>query len=233
MIHSVYIVYYVNGVCIKYRRYGTIEFNEDLLAGFLTALKDFSMEVTGGTGEIKILDMQTYVVLLVFQEGFLVAAAADKQDDRILGQNALQKVLDEFLDRYRDVFVKWEGNLNLFSDFDEVIDEIMQNGQVAKVPREIPILEIYWKGYQKFEQNKQKGKEVSDREFQKYIAKRLPHQVVMQGYLSEEEYAVAHLCNGYNDMDDISEKGGVTADQLKTILDKLRQIGALKSITVE
>ncbi|HMF33685.1 MAG TPA: hypothetical protein VKK79_19835 [Candidatus Lokiarchaeia archaeon] len=233
MIHSVYIIYQINGICVKYRRYGTIEFNEDLLAGFLTALKDFSMEVTGGTGEIKVLDMQTYVVLLVFQEGFLVAAAADKQDDRILGQNALQKVLDEFIARYSDVFVKWEGNLNVFTDFDEVIDEIMQNGLIAKVPREMPILEIYWKDYQKFEANKMKGREVTEKEFEKFSAKRLPRQVVTQGYLSEKEYEVAHLCNGYNDADDISQKGGITMDALKTILDKLRNMGTLKAITIE
>ena len=134
MIHSIYVIYQIRGVCVKYRRYGTIEFNEDLLAGFLTALKDFSLEVTGGKGEIKVLDMQTYLVLLVFQEGFLVAAAADKGDDRVLGQNALQQVLDEFIMRYRDAFIEWEGNLDLFVDFDEIIDGIMQEWDGGSCP---------------------------------------------------------------------------------------------------
>lgn len=231
MIHSVYIIYQIRGVCVKYRRYGSIEFNEDLLAGFLTALKDFSLEVTGGKGEIKVLDMQTYVVLLVFQEGFLVAAAADKGDDRVLGQNALQQVLDEFIMRYQDSFIEWEGNLDIFADFDEFIDQTMQNGMVAVVPREIPILEIYWKTFQKFESLKKKGKEITDKEFQKFSEKRLPRQVVTQGYLSQKEYDVAHLCNGYNEADDISLKGGVTLDNLKTIFDKLRKMGALKMIS--
>ena len=75
---------------------------------------------------------------------------------------------------------------------------------------------------------KKKGKEITEKEFKKYSEKCLPRQVITQGYLSQKEYEVAHLCNGYNDIDDISLKGSITLDNLKTILNKLRKMGASK-----
>ena len=125
MIHSVYVIHQLTGVCVVYRRYGSIEFNEDLIAGFLTALKDFSKEVTGGKGAIKVLDMQTYVIMLVFQEGVLVSAAADKQDDRSIGQNALQKILNEFLSRYGDKINGWTGDLKIFEGFENNLRRVL------------------------------------------------------------------------------------------------------------
>ena len=89
LIHSVYVIHQVTGVCVIYRKYGTIEFNEDLIAGFLTALGDFSKEVTRGKGYLKILDMVVYNIHLVFRDKILVAAASDKKDSKEIAQNKL------------------------------------------------------------------------------------------------------------------------------------------------
>jgi hypothetical protein len=40
-----------------HRKYGVIEFNQDLVSGFLTALKDFSVEFSKGSGELKVIDI--------------------------------------------------------------------------------------------------------------------------------------------------------------------------------
>ncbi len=239
MIHSVYVIQQSSGICILYRLYGTIEFNEDLLSGFLIALSSFSQEVTRGHGAIKILDMQVYHIMLAFQEGILVAAAVDRLDDKILAQNALQRIMDEFLGEYRDKIAKWHGDLSEFSSFNQKMDEIMKKGTIAIVPHKIPVLSLFWKDFQKLETSKQKGKKIGNEDFKKYnedfkkyTSKRLPRQVVSQGYLSEKEYEIVHNCNGYNDVEDIAKTGGITLENLQTILDKLNNLGLLKMINV-
>ncbi len=232
MIHSIYVIQQTTGVCILYRRYGTIEFNEDLLSGFLIALKSFSQEVTGGQGAIKVLDMQIYYIILVFHEGILVAAAADKLDDKILAQNAIQSVLDAFLGQFHNKIESWHGDLSEFTSFYQIIDGIMKNGLIAVVPHKIPILSLFWKDFKKLEASKQKGKKVSMEDFQKYASKRLPRQVVLQGYLSDKEYEIVHNCNGYNEAEDIAKTGRISLENLQTILDKLDTLGLLKMLDV-
>ena len=122
MIHSVYIIHQTSGVCVIYRKYGTIEFNEDLIAGFLTALGDFSKEVTRGKGNLKILDMVVYNIHLVFRDRILVAAASDKKDSKEIAQNKLEIILNQFLDRYLHIFEDWRGDVRLFEDFKEYVD---------------------------------------------------------------------------------------------------------------
>lgn len=48
----------VSGICLIHRKYGSIEFNQDLVSGFLTALKDFSVEFSKGSGELKVIDFR-------------------------------------------------------------------------------------------------------------------------------------------------------------------------------
>ncbi|GAB4305768.1 MAG: hypothetical protein Kow0069_01980 [Promethearchaeota archaeon] len=234
MIHSLYVIHQLSGVCVIYRKYGQIEFNEDLIAGFLTALKDFSQEVTAGKGQIKVIDMQVYNILLVFTGGILVAAASDKQDDRALGLNGVQRVLDAFIEKYSEVLEDWAGDLRVFDGFSEVVDEILQDGKVAVVPRELPILKIFWKDYQKAEKLKAKGQpEKAEQVITKTKEKKLPYQVVDQGYLTEREYEIAHSCDGYMDRSEIAEKVGITEERLQVILDKLDSLGLLKIVQVD
>jgi hypothetical protein len=77
---GIYLIHSLTGNCLIFRKYGDLEFNEDLIAGFLTALKDFSSEVTGGKGTMKQLDMGDYSVLLIFNEGVVEKAGFVSSD---------------------------------------------------------------------------------------------------------------------------------------------------------
>ncbi len=55
ILHNVYLIHQLTGICLIHRKYGTIEFNQDLVSGFLTALKDFSVEFSKGSGELKVI----------------------------------------------------------------------------------------------------------------------------------------------------------------------------------
>ena len=121
---ALYVIHTNTGNCVIFRKYGDIEFNEDLIAGFLTALKDFSSEVTGGKGQMKKLDMGDYNILLIFNQdpGILVAAALGKYDDDNIAYKALNEVLSIFITEYSEVLPTWNGNLKVFKGFDKKID---------------------------------------------------------------------------------------------------------------
>jgi len=127
----VYLIKANSGLCLFSRKYGKIDFNEDLIAGFLTALKDFATEVTGGEGIIKVLDMNAYNVCLAFKEGMMISAAADKSDDKNLAMKAMSEVLTSFLEQYN--LENWDGNIKMFENFTKDMDELLQNGKIAEV----------------------------------------------------------------------------------------------------
>lgn len=138
LIHNVYLIKANSGLCLFSRKYGGIDFNEDLIAGFLTALKDFATEVTGGEGIIKVLDMNAYNVCLAFREGLMISAAADKADDKNLAMKAMAEVLNQFHNKYD--LENWDGNIKMFEQFAVTIDDILDNGKIAVVDVWIPKL---------------------------------------------------------------------------------------------
>ncbi|MHA1378026.1 MAG: hypothetical protein ACTSRG_06555 [Candidatus Helarchaeota archaeon] len=120
------------------KKYGEIQFNEDLISGFLTALRDFSREVTGGEGVIRVLDMKSYNVILVFRENLMIAAGVDKHDNKNIAMSALRKVLDKFTEKYD--LKDWDGNISIFKDFLSDIDIILENGKISDIPVPYPKL---------------------------------------------------------------------------------------------
>ena len=138
LIHNVYLIKANSGLCLFSRKYGRIDFNEDLIAGFLTALKDFANEVTGGEGIIKVLDMNAYNVCLAFREGLMISAAADKSDDKNLAMKAMGEVLNQFHQKFD--LENWDGNIKMFEPFTSTVDEILDAGKIAEIEIWIPKL---------------------------------------------------------------------------------------------
>ncbi|MBN2155091.1 MAG: hypothetical protein JW776_03540 [Candidatus Lokiarchaeota archaeon] len=235
MIHSVYVIHQVTGICVIYRKYGTIEFNEDLIAGFLTALGDFSKEVTRGKGNLKILDMVVYNIHLVFKNRILVAAASDKKDSKEIAQNKLEIILNQFIDRYLHIFEDWKGDVRIFEEFDEYIDYTLRNGKAAEIPRTLPLLRIFDKDYKKAQKALKKGATLGEDILEESVSvewknKRLPEQVIKQGMLTENEYKIAHLCDGSKDINEIAEEIGITFESAQLVIDKLDRLDMIKLV---
>ena len=123
-----------------------------MVSGFLTALKDFSVEFSKGSGELKIIDMQIFYLLLVFKEGILCTAAADKNDDAKVTHKVLSDIIDKFINKFGDIIENWSGDVRLFKEFESIIDEMLLNGRVAEIQLKIPILKIYEKDFRKSQQ---------------------------------------------------------------------------------
>ena len=241
ILHNLYLIHQHTGICLIHRKYGTIEFNQDLVSGFLTALKDFSVEFSKGSGELKVIDMQVFCLMLVFKEGILVTAAADKNDDSKITHKALTDIIDKFTAEYGDTIKTWKGDVRLFKDFIGTIDEILQNGKIAEIKLKIPILKIYKKDFLKSQAKiAKKGLLLSEEDLRKvsdqkpeWTKKRLPKQVVSQGFLNTQQYEIAHLADGFHTVADIAEDVGVPEGDVQVIIDSLDSLGLLQFIEIE
>ncbi|MGQ4875802.1 MAG: hypothetical protein ACP6IY_17190 [Promethearchaeia archaeon] len=241
MLHNVYLIHQNTGICLIYRKYGSIEFNQDLVSGFLTALKDFSIEFSKGSGELKVIDMQIFYLMLVFKEGVLITAAADKNDDAKVCHKALTDVIDKFVEQYGDKLDSWSGDVRIFRGFEKVIDEILENGKVAEFPLKIPILKIFKKDFIKSQSKlAKKGLVISEDDLRKvsdkkpeWTKKRLPKQVITQGFLTEREYEIAHLADGFHTVEEIAEEAGIPEAEVQKIIDNLDKLGLLKFIEIK
>ena len=198
LIHNVYLIKANSGLCLFSRKYGKIDFNEDLIAGFLTALKDFAAEVTGGEGIIKVLDMNAYNVCLAFKEGMMISAAADKTDDRNLAMKAMSEVLGAFLDKYD--LENWDGNIKMFDEFAKEMDDLLQAGKIAEVEIERP----------------------------KSKMKTIPKGVLKSYGVKEFDAKVLKMCNGNKSADDIAEELGVQQDDVVLSFEKLKKLKLIK-----
>jgi len=241
LIHNVYIIDQRTGICLLHRKYGSIEFNQDLVSGFLTALKDFSIEFSKGSGELKVIDMQVFYLMLVFREGVLVTAAADKNDDAKITHKALNTIIDKFVDKYEINLENWTGDVRIFRDFSGEVDEILQSGRVAEIPIRIPILKIYKKDFKKSQSRLQKkGLTLTEEDLRsvsdtrpEWASKRLPKQVITQGFLDEKQYEIAHLADGFHTVSDIAEDAGIPESKIQIIIDNLDNLGLLKFIEIK
>jgi hypothetical protein len=224
-----------------HRKYGTIEFNQDLVSGFLTALKDFSVEFSKGSGNLKVIDMQIFYLMLVFKEGVLITAAADKNDDSKITHKVLTDIIDKFVAKYGDTIKTWAGDVRVFKDFDKTMDEILKHGKIAEVKLKLPILKIYKKDYEKSQSNlAKKGLVITEEDLRKvrdkppeWTEKRLPRQVITQGFLNEKQYEIAHLADGFHTIDDIAEDVGIPKGEVQVIIDNLDSLGLLQFIQIK
>ena len=241
MLHNFYLIHQHTGICLIHRNYGTIEFNQDLVSGFLTALKDFSVEFSKGSGELKVIDMQIFYLLLVFKEGVLCTAAADKNDDAKITHKALTDIIDKFVGKFGDQLESWSGDVRIFRDFESIIDDILKVGKVAEIQLKIPILKIFKKDFIKSQKRiAKKGLVLSAEDLRdvkdvkpEWTAKRLPKQVIATGILGAAEFDIAHLADGFHTLSDIAEESGHPVPEIQKIMDNLDKLELLSFVEIK
>lgn len=185
--------------------------------------------------------MQIFYLLLVFKEGVLCTAAADKNDDAKITHKALSDIIDKFIKVHGETIKNWGGDVRLFRDFEPIIDTILQGGKIAEVQMKIPILKIYEKDFLKSrKQITKKGLIISEEDLRKsqnqkpeWTSKRLPTQIITQGFLDEQMYKIAHLADGFHTISDIAEESGKPESEIQVMIDDLDDLGLLKFIEIK
>ena len=241
MLHNFYLIHQHTGICLIHRKYGTIEFNQDLVSGFLTALKDFSVEFSKGSGELKVIDMQVFYLLLVFKEGVLCTAAADKNDDAKITHKALTDIIDKFTAKFGDQIESWSGDVRIFRDFESVIDDILKVGKIAEIQLKIPILKIFKKDFIKSQKRiAKKGLVLSTEDLREvkdvkpeWASKRLPKQIIATGVLDGPEFEIAHLADGFHTLADIAEESGHPVPEIQKIMNNLDKLELLSFVEIK
>ncbi len=124
MIQAIWIIT-ETGQCIFSHKYVTLDIDDQLIAGLLTAFDAFSTESgIGGVQQIAGEDNQ-------FNYGssgkLLVAALADKIDNSKLIEKLMTKIADLFQEKYA-VHLQDVGfvDLNVFNGFEEEIDQVLK-----------------------------------------------------------------------------------------------------------
>ncbi len=185
--------------------------------------------------------MRIFYLLLVFKGGILCTAAADKNDDAKITHKALSDIIDKFIAGYGETIKNWGGDVRLFRGFEPVVDEIMQNGRVAEVELKIPILKIFEKDFLKSrKQIAKRGLVLTEEDLRQskdqkpvWTSKRLPKQVITQGFLDKEIYKIAHLADGFHTISDIAEQSGKPEAEIQVMMDDLDDLGLLKFIEIK
>jgi hypothetical protein len=189
------------------RKYGSVELNPDLIAGFLTAIKEFSGEISAGANKksdsVKEIEMETYNVVYDFRssDGLMCVLLHDKKDDPRIVRGVAKIVLDGFLKKYEVQPEKWDGNTGQFSEFGELLDEVLKKGKVAEV---YPMLK-----------------------------KKLTSLTVKLGMLNDLEYQIGSRCDGTKTYREIADKVGVDLETIYGTMSKLKELGLIKEETPE
>lgn len=185
--------------------------------------------------------MQIFYLMLVFKEGVLITAAADKNDDAKVCHKALSDVIDRFVAQFGDQLENWAGDVRIFKGFEKEIDEILENGRISEFPLKIPILKIFKKDFIKSQAKlAKKGLVLSEDDLRKvtdkkpdWTKKRLPKQVITQGFLTEKQYEIAHFADGFHTIEEIAEEAGIPEAEVQKIIDSLDDLGLLKFIEIK
>jgi len=188
-----------------------------------------------------VIDMQVFYLLLVFKEGVLCTAAADKNDDAKITHKALTDIIDQFAAKHGAELESWSGDVRIFRDFEKIIDEILRNGRIAEISLKIPILKIFEKDFRKSQkQIAKKGLVISEEDLREvtdkkpeWTSNRLPKQIITQGFLDKQEFKIAHLADGFHTLSEIAEETGRPVSEIQRIMDSLDDLELLSFIEIK
>jgi len=192
-----------------------------------------------------IKDIGIYNIFLIVQKNIITIGAADKSDDKMIIFHSLSKLKSKFLSRYnsQSELDYWNGEIQKFSKFKEVIRKVLINGKIGEVKKNILILKSYKKSYLKLlGQEEKKNLEVKEEDYKKALEikgkdpwddeKKLPTPPIAQGYLDPHQYKIAHLFTGFKSPEDIATEMKLPVEEIYKVLKELDDLGLLEYIEI-
>ena len=245
ILHTVYIVHQNTGSCLVSENFSEtkIELDSDLITSYLTAIRSYGEEMTKGSGDLKVIDMDVYNLFMIVQRNVIIIGAADKSDDKMIVYHNLSRLQSKFLKKYdsQSEMDYWGGQISIFHDFKDVMRDVLKNGQIGEVRNYIPIFKIYIKSFFKLlgKENKKdlkikkevykKGLKIEDKT--SWITeKKLPKQTLAQGLLDEHQYNIAHLVDGFRTADEIAAEMNLPVEEIYKVLKTIDDLGLLEYI---
>ncbi|MFX1521010.1 MAG: hypothetical protein ACFFCD_13925 [Promethearchaeota archaeon] len=152
-IHNVWIVEKKSGLLLFHEKLGSIETEEDLLSGFLSAIFSFAETEIGASG-IESIEMGDYTMVYCVSHGLLFVMAADKKDSWSNLRAQIDLIRDSFLEEFPEIkkdwkhfFSNWRGNRDLFQRFHTPLKDLVNTWveveATTSVAEKMDILEVY------------------------------------------------------------------------------------------
>jgi len=136
LLHTVYVIEKLSGRAIFSKSY-EIKIDEALISGFLSALYGFAQAELADKG-VDNIDMSGIRFVYIDDRGLLYIGAADKEDSAPMLHEQLNVIKDSFNDTFEipeeQGFEKlnWDGNINTFKSFEETLDMLAEQWEMAK-----------------------------------------------------------------------------------------------------
>ncbi|MFX0042831.1 MAG: hypothetical protein ACFE8L_07955, partial [Candidatus Hodarchaeota archaeon] len=123
MILKIFIIARGGILCYSKNFFEQIDIDETVISGFLKAISDFAKEIKGG--EVKALNFRNFKFIYSYSFEFncIFVIVIDKDDLVQETRPKLELMKNEFIGKYRPFLENWTGNVSVFADFDEFVDE--------------------------------------------------------------------------------------------------------------
>ena len=153
MIQNVWILEKETGRPVFHKRFGSIEAQDVLLSGFLSAVYTFAESEISGFG-IESMEMGEYIFVYCFSHNLLFVLAADKEDKRSNLKMQVDYIKNSFLQEFpfvvkggREFWMNWSGEQTIFQKFNDIIEDLIHSWMDVKITTSIAekmdILEVF------------------------------------------------------------------------------------------
>jgi hypothetical protein len=155
MIHNLWVLEKETGRPVFHEKFGSIEAQEVLLSGFLSAIYSFAESELSDMG-IESMELGEYILVYCFSHGLLFVMAADKEtgDSTLTLKAQVNYIKNTFLEEFpfvtkggKDFWMNWNGNREIFSKFHVTLEELLKSWIDVEVATEVAekmdILEVY------------------------------------------------------------------------------------------
>lgn len=198
LIQAVYILIADSGLCVLDRKYGEADMDPNLISGFLTALIQFGRELSDGN-RVHVIDFGAFNICLSLKSNIIVAATVDKTDDGNAAMAVLADVNNAFVKKYEGLLEEWDGNLEPFEAFIEILDKVTMEGRASEKRIVVPVL---------------KGK--------------VSPMLVRLGQMTQQTYDVAQMCKGKLTTKNIADQLGTKLKDVQKALQTLEDMKMLE-----
>jgi hypothetical protein len=134
MIHNVYILK-KTGESLIHGYYGSIEVDETLITGFLSAISTFAEEIGAESVETLVMKNMKFVYAMdtsLPDDPLIFAVSVDREEDEQKIKEILIEVKEKFVGRHKSDLEDWTGDIKLFAPFYNDLDAIVWEYVVKK-----------------------------------------------------------------------------------------------------
>jgi hypothetical protein len=130
MIENLWILIKEGGVLVFSKNYIELKIkDDDLIAGFLSAVDSFVKETTNE--QIKSIIMRGRKFSYIVGDNLIIVISTNQSDNDVLIQDLLKAIKIKFFEKYKENIRNFSGNTGYFTNFDKELGEILAKSDIS------------------------------------------------------------------------------------------------------